>query len=114
MQSIDRLIAATDLSAPARHAAERAALVAHELGASLDLLHVISVSPVGRLRRLLSEAPADLEDALLGESRAELDRLAVHLRAGYGDAERQLLLNVLMTVPFGVLWPVVRRGNGNR
>lgn len=32
------------------------------------------------------------------------------LRAGYGDAERQLLLNVLMTVPFGVLWPVVRRG----
>ena len=32
------------------------------------------------------------------------------LRLGYGNAERQLLLNVLMTVPFGILWPVVRRG----
>lgn len=31
------------------------------------------------------------------------------LRLGYGNAERQLLLNVLMTVPFGILWPVVRR-----
>ena len=32
------------------------------------------------------------------------------LKAGYGDAKRQLGLNVLMTVPFGILWPVVRRG----
>lgn len=32
------------------------------------------------------------------------------LKAGYGNAERQLFLNVLMTVPFGILWPVVRRG----
>ena len=86
MQPIDRLIAATDLSAPARHAAERAALVAQELGASLDLLHVISVSPVGRLRRLLREAPADLEDALLGGARAELERLAGHLGSVHGVA----------------------------
>ena len=27
---------------------------------------------------------------------------------GYGDAERQLLLNVLMTVPFGILLPLCR------
>lgn len=32
------------------------------------------------------------------------------LKAGYGNAARQLALNVVMTVPFGVLWPVVRRG----
>ena len=32
------------------------------------------------------------------------------LRAGYDDAVRQIGLNVLMTVPFGILWPVVRRG----
>lgn len=62
MNRIQRLLAATDLSAPARHAAERAALVARELGAELALLHVISASPVDRLRRLLAEAPADLED----------------------------------------------------
>lgn len=32
------------------------------------------------------------------------------LRLGHGNAERQVFLNVLMTVPFGILWPVVRRG----
>ena len=32
------------------------------------------------------------------------------LRLGYGNAERQVFLNVLMTMPFGILWPVVRRG----
>lgn len=86
MQRIERLIAATDLSAPARHAAERAAMVARELAASLDLLHVISVSPVDRLRRLLREAPADLEDALIGGARAEVERLAAHLHAEHGVA----------------------------
>lgn len=34
------------------------------------------------------------------------------LRLGYGNATRQLLLNVLMTVPFGFLWPLVRRRSG--
>ena len=31
------------------------------------------------------------------------------LRLGYGNALRQLLLNALMTVPLGFLWPLVRR-----
>ena len=34
------------------------------------------------------------------------------LRLGYGNARRQLVLNVLMTVPLGFLWPLVRRRNG--
>lgn len=29
--------------------------------------------------------------------------------AGYGDSERQLILNVLLTVPFGFLLPIVRK-----
>lgn len=31
------------------------------------------------------------------------------LRNGYGNAARQLALNVVMTVPFGFLWPLVRQ-----
>lgn len=31
------------------------------------------------------------------------------LRLGYGGAARQLLLNVVMTVPFGLLYPMVRK-----
>ena len=34
------------------------------------------------------------------------------LRLGYGNALRQLLLNALMTVPLGFLWPLVRRRSG--
>lgn len=34
------------------------------------------------------------------------------LRNGYGNAARQLALNVLMTVPFGFLWPLVRQRRG--
>ena len=37
MANLNRLLAATDLSAPARHAAERAALVAKETGRPLIL-----------------------------------------------------------------------------
>jgi len=84
MNGIQRLLAATDLSAPARHAAERAALVARELGAELALLHVISASPVDRLRRLLAEAPADLEARVHADARRDLERLGEILHSAYG------------------------------
>lgn len=34
------------------------------------------------------------------------------LRNGYGNAPQQLALNVVMTVPFGFLWPLVRQRRG--
>jgi nucleotide-binding universal stress UspA family protein len=83
MTRIQRLLAATDLSAPARHAAERAALVARELGASLELLHVISVAPVDRLRRLLAEASADLESQVAADALTEVRRLSESLQQQY-------------------------------
>jgi nucleotide-binding universal stress UspA family protein len=84
MYRIERLLAATDFSAPARHAAERAALVARELGTEFTLLHVISASPVDRLRRLLAEAPADLEDRVHADARRDLERLGEILHSAYG------------------------------
>lgn len=58
------LLAATDLSSLARHAAERAALVAKETGAALDLCHVVTLAPVEKLRRLVAEIPAELEQEM--------------------------------------------------
>lgn len=83
MTRIQRLLAATDLSAPARHAAERAALIARELGAALELLHVISVAPVDRLRRLLAEASADIEAQVAADASTEVRRLADGLQQQY-------------------------------
>lgn len=34
------------------------------------------------------------------------------LHHGYGDAERQIILNIVMTVPFGILLPLSRRCAG--
>jgi nucleotide-binding universal stress UspA family protein len=81
-----RLLAATDLSAPARHAVERAALVAHAAGARLDLLHVAAFSRLDELRRLVASLPADLDARMREQTRMLLDALAVTIRERHGVA----------------------------
>lgn len=84
MTHLNRLLAATDLSAPARHAAERAALVAKETGASLDLVHVASLAPLEKLRRLVADIPVEFEQHMLDEARENLEKLAVALQQSHG------------------------------
>ncbi|NMG45219.1 universal stress protein [Aromatoleum toluvorans] len=81
-----RLLAATDLSAPARHAADRAALIARELGAPLDLLHVASTAPFEKLRQLVADIPYDAPARVLESARADLDELAAVLQRHHGVA----------------------------
>ena len=52
------ILAATDLSAPARHAADRAARLAHEIGAALTLVHALPQRALDDLRQWL--APMNL------------------------------------------------------
>jgi nucleotide-binding universal stress UspA family protein len=87
MSSITSILAATDLSAPARHAAERAARLAAEHQASLTLLHVVPAAPLQDLRGWLgagSDAAARIEheaaQALAGLARELHDarHAAVH------------------------------------
>lgn len=86
MDRLKRVLAATDLSAPARHAAERAALVAGEHGATLDLLHAASLAPLEKLRQLVAGIPAALEERALDAARNELRDLAATLQQRYGVA----------------------------
>lgn len=86
MKSLHHLLAATDLSAPARHAAERAALLASEVGASLSLLHVATLAPLDRLRGLVANTPAGLEQRVLDALREDLDQLAAALRGDQANA----------------------------
>lgn len=83
MVRLKRLLAATDLSAPARHAVERAALVSQETGASLDLLHVANLAPLERLRQLMLETPAELQHRVLDAAREKLRELAEALLKSY-------------------------------
>lgn len=82
MMSIANILAATDLSAPARHAVARAFLVAGERGAELNLMHVIDQGALNGLRRLVGvESPA-LEERILDEAREAMAQLAADYGAG--------------------------------
>lgn len=73
------LIAATDLSAPARHAAERAARLAHEHHARLTLVHVPASTAVHDLQAWLgTDTPVPAR--LLDDSARRLAHLAGELR----------------------------------
>lgn len=86
MTPIRTLLAATDLSAPARQAAERAARLAAAGGARLVLQHVVSGGALDRLRQLFGAAPGDLRQRLLDEAREELRDLGAELLARHGVA----------------------------
>jgi nucleotide-binding universal stress UspA family protein len=79
MFQLQRVLATTDLSAPARHAAGRAALVAKDAGATLQVVHVISDPVLGSLRRLIEGSRDDIELRLRDKIDRDVARLAEHL-----------------------------------
>lgn len=83
MNTPDTLLAATDFSAPSRHAAERAALLAGESGARLLLIHAVAAGLLADLRGLLGGAD-DGERRLLDDAQAQLRALAAQLGDGSG------------------------------
>lgn len=84
MTALRTLLAATDLSAPSRHAAQRAALLAREAGARLELLHVVEAGALEQLRHLLGQQAAPVAERLLAEAREELAQLAADIGAPLG------------------------------
>ena len=73
MVALKRLLVATDFSAMASHAVERASLIASRTGASLDLIHVNRSEPFDALRRF---ADGGCDDA----AQARLDAISEGLR----------------------------------
>lgn len=86
MKQLNRILAATDLSAPARHAVERAAQVSKDTTATLDLLHVANLAPLERLRQLMGATPADMEQRVRDAARQKLNDLTAALRQRFGVA----------------------------
>jgi nucleotide-binding universal stress UspA family protein len=82
MTQTRKLLAATDFSAPARHALERAARLAQaHPAASLTFAHVVSRSALDTLRRMLPGDAAQLEAQLLSQADTNLNELASGLAA---------------------------------
>ena len=80
-------LAATDLSAPSRHAAERAAMLARQSGGKLALLHVLEKDALIELRRLFAPNAEALEQSMHAQARQALAELAAELGRAQPDAQ---------------------------
>ena len=58
MTALGPILVATDFSVNARHAADRAARLAHETHSTLTLLHVLPGEPLAQIRDWLGESSA--------------------------------------------------------
>jgi len=76
MTSTQTILAPTDLSAPARHAVERAFFLAALAGSELHLLHAIQLDTLDSLRDMLGGDVSAVRAALENDARARLDQLA--------------------------------------
>lgn len=74
-----QILAATDFSAPARHAADRAARLAHETGAALTLMHVMPGGTLQELRQWLGSGHM-VEKLLQDDALRQLDHLRAELQ----------------------------------
>jgi nucleotide-binding universal stress UspA family protein len=72
------IVVATDFSAHARHAADRAARLAHETHTPLVVMHVLPGEPLAQIRAWLGAASAP-EQKMRDEARTQLDTLAADL-----------------------------------
>lgn len=79
MNRLGPILAATDLSAPARHAADRAARLAHETGAALTLMYVLPGRALQELRQWLGTGHA-LEQQLHDDAQRQLRALAADMQ----------------------------------
>ncbi|MCJ7800679.1 MAG: universal stress protein, partial [Polaromonas sp.] len=78
MKPLNAILAVTDFSAPARHAADRAARLAHETGAQVTLMHVVSGRMLDELRLWLGVSHG-AEQQLLQDAAERLKLLADEL-----------------------------------
>ena len=91
VNELTSILAVTDFSDGATHAACRAARLAADHGAKLALLHVLSRPDLETLRDLFGSA-ADAELALVADARHQLDELAQQLKARTGIAATSRLV----------------------
>lgn len=75
MQAITQILAATDLSAPARHAVERAFRIGAATGARCTVLHALELDALDAVREWFDDGVAELKRQLETRAEASLARL---------------------------------------
>lgn len=97
MSHLTTLLAATDLSAPSRHAVQRAALLAQQSEARLELVYVLEKSAFKELLALFGKDGAALQERIQTQAREALSQLAAEVGEPIGvSAGRHLLEGVVL------------------
>jgi nucleotide-binding universal stress UspA family protein len=78
MTATSRILVATDLSAPARHAVDRAYLLAEHAGGELHILHALELDALDSLRELLGANLMSAKAAIDADARDRLQQLGTH------------------------------------
>lgn len=110
MNRLHTLLAATDLSAPSRHAAQRAAMLARQTGARLELVHVLEKSLLDEGQQLLGETGEVLSRAVRLQAAEALARLAAEIAGGPGTTVGQHLMEATVLEAIAQLAAKVKAG----
>jgi len=74
--SLPILLASTDISAPSRFTAQRAAMLTEQIGAKLEFVHALDKRELDELQRLLGEDGEVLKERIRSQTRELLAQLA--------------------------------------
>ncbi|MCC6208589.1 MAG: universal stress protein [Gammaproteobacteria bacterium] len=92
MSEFTRILAATDLSAPSRHAVTRALFVAGVNGTNVSLVHVINQGALDNLRKFVGGKSPAVEQRIFDEAREAMTQMvADHGRVHGGAVSIRLL-----------------------
>lgn len=89
MRKLRQVIVGVDFSPRSLTASQMAVMLAGHAGAAVQLVHVCEVRPTDHDALMLGRSPEELEDMLLDEARAQLERFAAQL--GYADTETTVI-----------------------
>ena len=82
------ILVATDLSAPARHAVERAFLLAASTESELSILHITELDALDSLREILGDNLIEVKAALNSDARSQLEQMTGDASVRRGVAAR--------------------------
>ena len=88
MTTAKTILVATDLSAPAHHAVERAFHLAASIDSELCILHVLELDALDSLREMLGDDVSAVRAALNSDAHAHLDQLTGDPSIHHGVAAR--------------------------
>ena len=74
--NLHTLLAATDFSASSRHTAQRAAILAQQIGAKLELVHVLDKNKLNELLRFLGDKGKLWQERIRSQAQESLSQLA--------------------------------------